>query len=289
MTGPDLPPGRHLDLPGRGRTFVRELPGPAHAPSLVLLHGWTAPSDLTWFRCYEALGQVFRVVAIDQRGHGRGIRSAERFRLDDCADDVAALVEVLGLRRHRPVIALGYSLGGCVAQLTWRRHPEAVDGLVLCSTSRSFAETDDERRYFAALGGLGLAARLTPGPLRRRLARRVVDRRVIDCELREWMLEELHRNDATALLQAGYALGRFDSRPWSHEIDVPTAVVVTTADRQVRPARQRALAASIPGATIHPVDGGHDACVSAPERFVPAALDACHSVAVRVGASSAAR
>ncbi|HSH23533.1 MAG TPA: alpha/beta hydrolase [Acidimicrobiales bacterium] len=288
MRSPPLPPGRHLELPGRGGSFIRELAAPPGGPTLVLLHGWTAASDVTWFRCYQALGQSFGVVAIDQRGHGRGIRSARRFRLDDCADDVAALVELLELGQRGPVIVVGYSMGGCVAQLLWRRHPGTVDGLVLCSTSGIFAETEGERRYFAALGGLGLAARLTPAPLRRQLARRLVERRVVDCDLREWILEELHRNDAIALLQAGHALGRFDSRSWSGQIDVPAAVVVTTADRQVRPARQRTLAASIPGSTLHEVEGGHDSCVSAPERLLPVLIAACSSVAARATRQPAA-
>ncbi len=285
MSGPALPPGRHLDLAGRGRTFVRELPGPPGAPTLVLLHGWTAGSDLTWFRCFPALGRVFRVVALDQRGHGRGIRSRDRFSLEACADDAAAVINLLDLGGDAAVIAVGYSMGGCVAQLLWQRHRNAVNGLVLCATTSVFAESDEERRYFGALGGLALASRLTPGPLRRRLARHVVGRRIVDCELQEWIVDELHRNDATAVLEAGAALGRFDSRSWTASIDVPSAVVVTTADRQVRPARQQALARAIPGATLHEVDGGHDACVTAPERYVPALLEACRSVTARTVAS----
>ena len=42
-------------------------------------------------------------------------------RLADCADDVAALVDELGVTK---VIAAGYSMGGPVAQLLWRRHPD---------------------------------------------------------------------------------------------------------------------------------------------------------------------
>src|SRR5205085_6777031 len=82
-----MPPGRHVELPGRGTTFVRELDGPPGAPVLLLLHGWTASSDLNWFGAYDALGHAHRVIALDHRGHGRGIRSARWFRLEDCADD----------------------------------------------------------------------------------------------------------------------------------------------------------------------------------------------------------
>ncbi len=284
VDGPPLPPGRHLDLPGRGTTFVREVEGPAGAPVLLLLHGWTAGSDLTWFACFEELGRRFRVLSIDHRGHGRGIRSRSRFSLEDCADDAAALLGGLGLgpgRAGPPVLAVGYSMGGCIAQLLWRRHPGAVDGLVLCSTSAVFTESPVERRYFAALGGLALASRVTPGPLRRHLARRVVGRRVADCSLQAWILDELHRNDPTTVLEAGQALGRFDSRSWVSEIDLPTAVVVTTADRQVLPRRQHALARALAGSSVHEVAAGHDACVSAPERFLPALVDGCRSVASR--------
>src|SRR5438132_3426601 len=47
------------------------------------------------------------------RGHGDGIRAGSRFRLEDCADDIAALAEVLGIGRF---VAVGYSMGGMVAQ-----------------------------------------------------------------------------------------------------------------------------------------------------------------------------
>ncbi len=281
--GPPLPPGRHLELPGRGQTFVREVTGPPGAPTVVLLHGWTAGSDLTWFACFETLGRHFRVLSIDHRGHGQGIRNGRRFRLDDCADDVAVLLAAVDPPVAGPVIVVGYSMGGVVAQLLWRRHRHLVAAMVLCSTSRNFAESTMERRYFAALGGLALASRATPGPLRRSLARRVIGRRGIDCPEAEWILDELHRNDWTAVLEAGRELGRFDSRPWAGEIDVPTAVVATMADRQVLPRRQLALAHAIPGASVHKVDGGHDACVSQPERFVPALVEACLSVAARSG------
>ena len=92
-----LPPGFEIDLPGRGRIFVREKSGPMVAPTLLLLHGWTATSDLNWFTCFDALSEHFRVVAMDMRGHGRGIRTKSSFKLEDCADDAAAVADVLGI------------------------------------------------------------------------------------------------------------------------------------------------------------------------------------------------
>ena len=80
----------------------------------MLLHGWTATADLNWFMCYEQLGEHFRVIALDHRGHGRGIRTKRQFKLSDCADDAAALADQLGIEKFIPV---GYSMGGTVAQL----------------------------------------------------------------------------------------------------------------------------------------------------------------------------
>ena len=92
---------------------------------MVLLHGWIASGGLNWFTAFGPLSQRYRVIAPDLRGHGRGIRSRRRFRLADCADDVAALLDQLGAE---PAIVVGYSMGGPVAQLLWRRHPERVAG-----------------------------------------------------------------------------------------------------------------------------------------------------------------
>ena len=137
----DIPMGRRVELPGRGTTFVREVEGPPGAPTLILLHGWIASGGINWFQVFEPLGRQFRVIAPDLRGHGRGLRTNRRFRLADCADDVAALMDVLGIDE---AIMVGYSMGGPVAQLLWHRHRDKVAGLVLCATSATFRGTPRE-------------------------------------------------------------------------------------------------------------------------------------------------
>ena len=87
-------------------------------------------------------------MALDQRGHGRGIRSLRPFRLQDCADDVIALADVLDVDR---VIPVGYSMGGPVALLAARRHPDRVPGIVLCATSARFSDDDSTP---SPLGGM---------------------------------------------------------------------------------------------------------------------------------------
>jgi pimeloyl-ACP methyl ester carboxylesterase len=284
---PWLPPGRKVKLGSRGTTFIRELPGPSGAPTLMLLHGLSATADVNWFTAFQSLGRHFNVVAMDHRGHGRGIRTWRPFRLEDCADDVAALSDALGLSS---IIPVGYSMGGPIAQLTWRRHRSLVDGLVFCATARSFASRDPRNRLlFSTLIPLAAAARVTPAGLRRRVAASFIASRTQGSPIAEWVASELRSGDAATVLQAANAVGRFRSSAWLGEVDVPTALVLTTRDQLVAPSRQRRLADAIPGTTIYPVAADHAACVTAAGRFVPALVSACLDVAGRVGVNAGAR
>ena len=79
-------------------------------------------------------------------------------------------------------------------------------------------------------------------------------------------------------MQAGFSLARFDSSAWIGTVDVPHAVVVTTRDAAVVPARQRRLVAALPDPSVHEADIHHTGCVTDPAIFVPVLLDALRSV-----------
>jgi 3-oxoadipate enol-lactonase len=250
------PPGRWLDLGRRGRTWIREVPAPEGAPTLVMLHGLGATGGLNWAGSQYFLGDRFGLVTIDHRGHGRGIRTRD-FHLEDCADDAAAAIEALGLTRP---ILVGYSMGGPVASLLWRRHPDLVGGLVLCATSRNFRGSPGEKLCFGAMGLVGTAPVFLPGRLIRRVGSVVgavpIPQPSPVKDVR-WAVEELAGHDPRSILQAAAAVGSFDCFPWIGRVDVPTAVVVTTEDRIVPPARQFRLARAIPDASVHCVHVGH--------------------------------
>src|SRR3954452_4506595 len=133
-----IPPGRMVELPGRGSTYVTDTPGPSpESPTIVLLHALGCTGLLTWYPSVGPLSRRFRVVTLDLRWHGRGIAS-EEFSLVDCADDVGALLDVLELDE---VIVAGYSMGSIVAQRVWRQHGSRIRGLVLCATTDRFQMT----------------------------------------------------------------------------------------------------------------------------------------------------
>ncbi|MEZ5243765.1 MAG: alpha/beta hydrolase [Acidimicrobiales bacterium] len=281
-SGSVVPLGRRIELRGRGTTFVRHAPGPAGAPTVMLLHGWLATGALNWYRCFEPLAEHFNVLAIDHRGHGRGIRSRRRFRLADCAADTAAALDACGTG---PVIAVGYSMGGPIAQLLWRDHRHVVDGLVLIASGAEFVPGNRHRYAASALlvasagTRVGAAATWLPG----RLARMAMpDTRVGErpTELISWARSEMAKQSGRTMLEAAHAIANFSSKHWIGGIDVPTSVIVTENDSAVAPEAQLRMAMAIPGAHINRIPGGHVSCID-PD-FGRKVTDACLDVARRI-------
>ncbi|MFP5218471.1 MAG: alpha/beta fold hydrolase [Actinomycetes bacterium] len=276
----ELPPGRMLDLPGRGRTFVVDCPGPPGAPTLLLLHALACTATLSWYPVLPELSQQYRVVLFDQRWHGRGIRS-KRFRLEDCADDAVAVLDALGIDR---AIVTGYSMGGSVAQLVWKRHPQRVEGLVLCATARNFRGKRREKLFFPVMSAAMLPLSLYASTRVERLAATLPELPgPVTDDHRVWGRQEFRSTSAWSAPAVLAALGGFNSAPWIGSVDVPTAVVVTTRDHTIPVRRQRRLAAAIPGADVVEVDGGHGALVLQADKFGPAVAAAAAGVVARAG------
>jgi pimeloyl-ACP methyl ester carboxylesterase len=79
----------------------------------VLIHGISS-SSLSWIRVAPALAEYARVIAVDLKGHGDSERPARGYRLTDQTDEVAGLVDALGLRDIR---LIGHSWGGAVSAI----------------------------------------------------------------------------------------------------------------------------------------------------------------------------
>jgi len=268
---------RLAELPGRGVTRMWECGGPPGAQTLILIHGVTFTAELNWGRVFAPLARHFRVIAIDLRGHGDGISAESRFRLEDCADDVAALAGFLGIGTF---VAVGYSMGGMVAQLLYRRHPSLVSGLVLCSTARNVLGSPVEQLTALALPTAAAVTRWNPllRPMSAEVLGMALMGPVDDPDTARWARAQLRRTTLATAMSAIQAVSEFSSHSWISQVDVPTAVVVTARDRIVPVSRQLKLARAIPGASVHEVDADHAVCVTAPQVFVPVLLHACWSV-----------
>jgi pimeloyl-ACP methyl ester carboxylesterase len=172
-------------------------------------------------------------------------------------------------------VVCGVSMGGYVAFSLWRRHRDRIAGLVLADTR---AEPDDDagkerRRQVAEKarteGSEAIAD--NPPPLLSEGA---------DPALWERVREMIRRQPGEAIAAASLGLGeRVDSRPILPSIDVPTAVLVGSADTLTPPPMSEAMAEAIPRSELVVLDGaGHLSNLEAPDAFTEALRALLHRV-----------
>jgi len=94
---------------------------------LLLLHGFGS-CGADWRAIAEAMSRHYRVITVDLRGHGWSTNPANSFSMRQSADDIAALLDRLGLRRVR---AMGISAGGMTLLHLANRQPDRIEALVL--------------------------------------------------------------------------------------------------------------------------------------------------------------
>jgi 3-oxoadipate enol-lactonase len=270
MQLPWLPPGHTMVLEDRGEVFYRHHvhPDPS-APTLLLLHGWTASADLQFFTAYETLAEHYSFVAIDHRGHGRGMRATEKFELHDAADDAALLLQGLGIPK---VVTVGYSMGGPISLLFARRHPQMVSGMVVQATALEWRGKWYERMEWKTVHILGFLLRSRVYPRWIRIGiRRLLGPNHPMLQYVPWVAAEVHRTDAAAIVQAGQSLSRYDATSWAGQIGVPAASLITTRDRLVWPRKQRALANALNARVVEIADD-HLCSWTSPDEFAKATL-----------------
>jgi len=219
--------------------------GRSHAQVLLLVHGFPLDRHL-WDSQLARLSETVRVVAPDLRGAGDSDVPAGPYSMDQHADDLAALLDHLGIRC---AVIGGLSMGGYVAFAFWRRYPERVRSLALLNT-RAEPDSPEARanreatiaRVLAA--GVQAFAReqtrllLAAGSLQNaRIAARTLA-----------MMDGRPGPGLVATLQG--LRDRPDSRPTLSTITVPTLVLAGDEDRVAPLSVAQGMAAAIPGARL---------------------------------------
>lgn len=279
--GPYAPPAPARELTAVSADGARlhvEVHGPADnpaAPTVVLAHGWTC-STAFWAAQIRDLAVDHRVIAYDQRGHGRSPAS-RACTTDALADDLEAVLAAT-LAPGEKAVLVGHSMGGMTlmaasARPRFREHAVAA---LLCSTgsSRLVAEARvvpmpaGRLRTRVTKSILGSAAPL--GPVTP-VARWILKYATMGAGSSPGMVE--------ACARIVHACPRTVRHAWSKVLDVldldhgvralavPTAVLVGTADRLTPVVHARALVATLPNCVgITELAGlGHMTPVEAPE------------------------
>jgi pimeloyl-ACP methyl ester carboxylesterase len=235
---------------------------------LVLLHAFPLTADM-WAEQRAALAPYCRVITPDLRGFGRSPLGEDAPDVDHMADDVAALLDRLGLDT---VVLGGLSMGGYVAMAMLRRHAGRVRGLLLAST-KATADATPARDVRIRIAETVAKER---GP-------RVLEELVLPNLLGETTKQD--RPDIVARVREQVGAARPDGVAWAQRAmadrpesfgtlraaDLPALVVLGEEDALSPPADAQAMADALPrGRLVVIPAAGHLSAVEAPGQFAAA-------------------
>jgi 3-oxoadipate enol-lactonase len=214
---------------------------------LLLLHGVMAAGAM-FDPLVELLGNRFRMLVPDLRGHGRSGDLGGPYDVQALASDLDVVLAEAGFER---CAVMGYSHGGAVAQQLARNRPTAVKKLILACTYACNVSTLRERAKCGLF--LALLRLFGPGALAKLIMRPSKPSATgaigLTSEQAAWLRSMLAANRASAMRGAVGGLLTFDNRPWLGEIGAPTLVVGGTHDESsasLRHSRERDTRGSRP-------------------------------------------
>jgi pimeloyl-ACP methyl ester carboxylesterase len=232
---------------------------------VVLLHAFPLSSAM-WLQQRNSLGERFRVVTPDQRGFGGSPLGWDAPSLDRVADDVAGVLDGLGLER---VVLGGLSMGGYAVMAFLGRHPGRVRALVLADTKASADSPDaaaNRERIAARLDHEASSAVLVEEVLPALLGGTTVrDRPLVAGRVKG--LVEAAPPAAAAWAQRAMA-ARPDALDTLRSTDVPALVVWGDEDALVSRADADAMVAALPQGRLAVLEtSGHLTAVELPAAF----------------------
>ena len=230
---------------------------------LVFLHG-VGGGHHAWERQVPYFGKLgYPSHAWDQPGYGKS-PSVEPYDLERVCAALALLIEKLS---SEPVVLIGHSMGGLVAQELYVRHPRLIKALALCFTSPAFAggNSDFTKQFIAAR-----IAPLDQGKTMAEIAAQLIPTMGSNSKLAEKIMAGVPPDTYRKAVQL---LTTFDRRKELANIRVPTLVLSGSDDKTAPPSVMEKMASKIPGAEYVCLDGcGHLGPMDQPDAFNAALL-----------------
>lgn len=235
-----------------------QVDGPEDGPPLVFAN--SLGTDLrVWAPMLAHLAPGPRTIRYDMRGHGLSDAPEGDYYMGDLVADVAALIEHLALP---PVVFVGLSIGGMVAQGLAAERPDLVRAVVLSNTAGKIGTPEiwEERRRTVRAGGI---AALADGVLARWFTPAFHAERADELALWRHMLT---RTPAAGYLGCCAAIAETDLRDSTAALTLPALVIAGSEDGSTPPDLVRETADSIGGSRFELIRGaGHIPCVERPE------------------------
>ena len=245
-------------IQSNGVELFYDLTGPDDAPVVVFSNSLGTTLEM-WDAQVRSLASRYRCLRYDTRGHGRSPAVAKPTTIDTLADDLAGLLEGLGIDKAHVV---GLSLGGMTAQAFAVRYPERVEGLVLMATSAYMPPPEgwDERARLVRAEGMAtivdavLARWFTP------------DTATLAPEIVAPVRERFLRLDPLGYAASCLAIRDMDLRDRIKAIAAPTLVIAGEDDPATPLEMLEDIHSRIPGAALFIVpEAAHLVAVEQPD------------------------
>ncbi len=237
-------------------------------PTIVMLHGISGGSAAFAPQIEHFASRGFRAVSWDMPGYGTSA-PIEPYTFKGLAESLATLIDALDPSGDRaPVILLGHSMGGMVAQELIARRPGLVRALILANTVPAFGHADGaaQQRYIsersapieAGLSMQQFAQQLIPSLVGPQASAEGV-------RLAMQVMGGVHPAVYRAALDA---ITHFDRHSMLGHIRVPTLLIAGSEDKTAPPALMQAMARQVPGSEYVELGGvGHLSPLEVPELF----------------------
>jgi 3-oxoadipate enol-lactonase len=242
-----------------GARLAFRVDGREGAPPLVFINSLGADMRM-WGMQGAVLGQCFRIVRYDARGHGKSDVPEGPYTIEQLGQDALALLDHLGIERAH---VCGLSLGGMTALWLAAMHPERVGRAVFASTAARIGSVESWQARIDAVQAGGMAA-----------VRDMVLARFLSPHFREHCPDEtraigdmLEETDPTGYIGACAALRDADLRPIVGSIRAPSLIIAGALDEATPPAQSRELHAAIAGSALVTLPAGHLSNIEQPEQF----------------------
>ena len=216
---------------------------------ILFVHGFPL-SHVMWHEQLSALASEFRVIAPDLRGFGESEVTEGVVLMDTFADDLAAVLDQLGISRTQKIVLCGLSMGGYIAWQFVRKYSDRLQGLILCDT-RALPDTPagiSSRRKLAATvlqhGTEPVAAIMLPNlfsPVSKETRQRAVEL------TRQCLLDTSPQGIAAASLGMAARPAATDDLP---AIEIPSLLIVGEQDPISTVAEMQSIASSMPNAEL---------------------------------------
>jgi 3-oxoadipate enol-lactonase len=196
--------------------------GGGTGPTLVFSHALGLDHTM-WTAVADRFADTHPVLLYDHRGHGRSAAFTEGWTLDDLVEDAAALIRA---HAQGPVVFVGLSMGGMVAQGLAIRHPALLRGAVLAHTVARYAEPARQAwaQRIETVRASGMAA-VVDTVVARYLGERFRAKRP---EVAAALRAQLLNNDPVAYMASCRAIAQVD---WLAELPTVRCPVLVVAGR----------------------------------------------------------